>query len=105
MRFLIAILTSAFLPCAFAADRPADIWSAQCQSCHGLDGQAKTAMGKKEMIADFSNPQWQKTHSDASIRDVIANGSTRNKKMKAYKDKFTPAEIDSLVAYIRQMKK
>ncbi|MFY0584201.1 c-type cytochrome [Cystobacter fuscus] len=62
-------------------------------------------MGKKEAIQDLSLPSWQKSWTDAQIREVIAEGSRDNKKMKAYKDKLTPQQIDALVAYVRGFQK
>ncbi|XXF79096.1 cytochrome c [Myxococcaceae bacterium GXIMD 01537] len=83
------------------AEEPADLWKAKCKSCHGEDGKAQTKMGQKENIPDFSKAAWQKAESDAEIRKVIADGSSHNPKMKAFKDKLTPEQIDSLVKYIR----
>lgn len=86
------------------ADGVADVWKAKCKSCHGEDGRAKTKMGQKESIADFSQAAWQQAESDAGLREVIANGSKGNTRMKPYKDKLTPEQIDALVGYIRTMK-
>ena len=80
-----------------------DIWMAKCKGCHGEDGKAKTKVGRKENIPDFTSPGWQKHNSDDEIRDVITNGSKDNHKMKAFKERLTPAEIDSLVKYIRAL--
>jgi mono/diheme cytochrome c family protein len=88
---------------AYAEDI-ADVWKAKCKSCHGEDGKAQTKMGQKESIDDFSSPAWQKHESDEELREVITEGSSRNKKMKAYKDKLTPEQIDGLVRYIRTLK-
>ncbi|WP_224364862.1 c-type cytochrome [Hyalangium versicolor] len=85
----------------YAEDTPADVWKAKCKSCHGEDGKAKTKMGEKEKIPDFTNADWQKKHSDEVIKDNITNGSKENAKMKAFKDKLTPEQIDALVKYIR----
>lgn len=90
---------------AFADDSPADIYKAKCKSCHGEDGAGKTKTGMKEKIADMSAPEWQKKHTDADIREVIAEGSKDNKKMKAFKDKLTPEQIDGLVKYVRTLEK
>jgi cytochrome c6 len=86
-------------------DTVAEIWTAKCKSCHGPDGKAQTQMGKKEAIRDISLSDWQKSRSDGDIHQVIAEGSPHNKKMKAYKDKLTPQQIDALVAYIRAFQK
>lgn len=86
------------------AEEAADLWSAKCKSCHGPDGKAQTTMGKKESIVDMSQPAWQKAQTDADIREVITEGSSRNKKMKPFKEKLTPEQIDSLVKYVRTFK-
>ncbi|NMO16057.1 cytochrome c [Pyxidicoccus fallax] len=89
---------------ASAQDSVADVWKAKCASCHGADGKAQTKMGQKESIVDLTQPAWQKAQTDADIRETIAEGSPRNKKMKPYKDKLTPEQIDAVVGYIRTMK-
>ena len=86
------------------AEDAAAIWSAKCKSCHGADGKAQTKMGKKEDIDDLTDAGWQKRHSDEKIRNVIANGSKKNAKMKPYKDKLTPEQIELLVQHIRTLK-
>ncbi|HYO53845.1 cytochrome c [Archangium sp.] len=107
MKTRLALLLSLSLATAAqAADESvAEVWTARCKSCHGPDGRARTQMGKKEAIVDMSQPAWQKARADDDIRAVIAEGSSRNKKMKPYKEKLTPQQIDSLVAYIRAFKK
>jgi mono/diheme cytochrome c family protein len=103
MKRLALMMVLGLAPGAHAED-VAEVWKAKCKSCHGEDGKAKTKMGEKEAIADMSLPAWQQAHSDDAIRDVIANGSPDNKRMKAFKDKLTPQQIDALVGYIRTMK-
>jgi len=88
---------------ALADEAAADVWKAKCKGCHGEDGKAKTKVGAKENIADFTSPEWQKNNSDAEIRKVISEGSEKNSKMKAFKDRLTPTEIDALVTYVRGM--
>lgn len=89
---------------ALAQDSAADLWKAKCKGCHGEDGKAHTRMGEKEKIPDFTNPEFQQKMTDDKLRDVITNGSKDNEKMKAYKEKLSAAEIDSLVKYIRTLK-
>ena len=107
MKFRFALLLSLSLATVVQAEEEtaAETWTAKCKSCHGPDGKAQTQMGKKEAIGDISLPAWQGAHSDADIRRVIAEGSEKNKKMKAYKDKLSPAQIDALVTYVRSLKK
>ena len=89
---------------AYAADWPAeDLWY-KCKACHGIDGKGKTKIGVKEKIPDLTSPTWQAQKSDEQITKVINDGSEKNPKMKAFKDFFSQAEIDSLVPYIRSMK-
>ena len=99
------MLTAALLitPAAFAGEAQ-DIWADKCQKCHGVDGRADTKMGKKEKIADLTTPEWQSKHTDTQIRKVIEDGSDENRKMKPYKDRLTPEQIDLLVVLIRDMK-
>jgi mono/diheme cytochrome c family protein len=102
---LALLLSFSLATAARAEDTTAEVWTAKCKSCHGPDGRAQTQMGKKEAIVDMSQPAWQQAQTNEDIREAIADGSPRNKKMKAYKDKLTPQQIDALVAYIRTFKK
>ncbi len=99
------LLSLSLATTAHAADDVVEVWTAKCKSCHGMDGRAQTPMGKKEAIVDMAQPAWQQAQTDADIREFIAEGSPRKKKMKPFKDKLTPEQIDSLVAYIRTLKK
>jgi len=101
----LLLLVSLCLSTAASAESSADLWKARCKSCHGEDGRAQTRMGQKEAIADLTQPAWQQSLSDTDIRKLIAEGSPRNSKMKPYKEKLTPEQIDSLVTYIRTLKK
>ncbi len=107
MKTRLALLLSLSLATTVQAadETTVELWTARCKSCHGPDGRAQTQMGKKEAIVDMSQPAWQKAQSNEDIREVIAEGSSRNKRMKPYKEKLTPQQIDSLVAYIRTFKK
>src|SRR5690349_14904349 len=104
MKKFALVLTLSLSAAAYAEDDSAATWAAKCKGCHGDDGKAKTKMGEKEKIPDLTNADWQKNHSDEKIKDYITNGSKENPKMKAFKDKLTPEQIDGLVKYIRGMK-
>ena len=103
MKTRYAVLLILSLAATAYAEETKDVWNAKCKSCHGETGKADTKMGAKEKIPDMSNAAWQKNHSDEKIRTVIAEGS-KDTKMKAFKDKLTPEQIDALVKYIRAMK-
>ncbi|MCY1044368.1 cytochrome c [Corallococcus sp. bb12-1] len=102
----LCLLVSTLLLCApvARAEDAAELWGKSCKSCHGPDGRAQTRLGQKEAIVDMSQAAWQKAETDAELRAVIANGSSRNTKMKAYKDRLTPEQMDALVRYIRTFK-
>jgi mono/diheme cytochrome c family protein len=87
------------------ADWPAeDLWF-KCKSCHGPDGKANTRIGVKEKIPDFTSEKWQAERSDTYLREIITNGAKKDgSKMKGFKEKFTPSEIESLIPYVRAMK-
>lgn len=98
------LLAAALWTVSASADEGTDLWMDKCQKCHGEDGRAKTRAGRKEKIADFTHATWQREHTDTEIRTVIEEGSTENRKMKAYKDRLTPEQIDALVFHIRDLK-
>src|ERR1700687_1869006 len=100
----VAIIVGMSFAGAARADwPPEDLWY-KCKGCHGLDGKAKTKVGAQEKMPDMTTEKWQAEFTDAAIKDIITNGYQKNPKMKAYKDKFTQSEIDSLTPYIRQFK-
>jgi hypothetical protein len=92
------------LATAAIADDPGDVWKAKCTGSHGDAGKAKTKVGEKEKIPDFTTEKWQKEMGDADIKKVIQDGSDANSKMKPFKEKLSEQEIDGLVKYIRGMK-
>ncbi|MBN8469767.1 cytochrome c [Corallococcus exiguus] len=102
--FLLSTLLLCAPAVSHAEDDVAALWDKSCKNCHGPDGRAQTRMGQKESIPDMSRASWQKRESDAELRKVIANGSSHNPKMKAYKDRLTPEQMDALVGYIRTFK-
>jgi mono/diheme cytochrome c family protein len=107
MRLLAVALASLALAATARADEidAAALWTKQCKSCHGLDGKGQTEQGKKLKLEDLSTAEWQgkPKHTDAFIKDVIANG-IKDTKMKAYKEKLSEAEIDALVKHVRSLK-
>ncbi|GAA0526595.1 mono/diheme cytochrome c family protein [Rhizomicrobium palustre] len=100
MLTIVAVLT---LPASAAVDA-GQLFTDRCSKCHGTDGKANTDIGRKAEIADFTSAGFKSRHSDADNKDIITYGSPDNAKMKAYKDKLSPEEIDALVAYIRNLK-
>lgn len=78
------------------------IFVSKCASCHGKDGRAKTFRGKLSHARNLADSEWQNNVSDERLFNSISNG--RNK-MPSFKKKLSEAEIDSLVTYVRRLKK
>ena len=73
-----------------------------CATCHGKDGQAKTFKAKLNHARNLTDSVWQANVTDERLFNSITNGRGH---MPAWGKKLTEAEINSLVAYIRQLKK
>jgi cytochrome c6 len=86
---------------AFAQDSAADLYKAKCASCHGADGKADTAVGKKLGVKPLSDPEVAK-NSDQSWAETTKKGKG---KMPAYDGKLTDAQINDLVKYMRSLAK
>lgn len=82
---------------AVAADA-ASIYTAKCAKCHGADGKGVEKF-KKQGVKDFTAEAWQKANTDAKIIAAINNG--KGDFMPGWKDQLKPAEVKSLVAYLR----
>ena len=80
----------------------AAIWSKECATCHGKDGRAQTFKAKFNGAKDLTKPSWQESASDSHIFNVISNG---HEKMPAFGKKLSQAEIESMVAYVRRLKR
>jgi cbb3-type cytochrome c oxidase subunit III len=78
------------------------LFAKNCATCHGSDGQAKTFKAKLNHARNLSDSAWQASVSDERLFNSITNGRGH---MPAWGKKLTEAEISSLVAYVRQLKK
>lgn len=86
-----------------ANDRSAaSLYSHNCASCHGRDGKSRTFKAKFNHARDLSDPDWQGSVSDERIFNSITNGRG---KMPTFHKKMSDAEIDSLVLFVRGLKK
>ena len=70
-------------------------FTARCQMCHGLDGNADTPVGRalKPPPQRFTDPLWQGRVTDGEIKKAILEGGAavkRSPAMPAFKD-LTPA--------------
>lgn len=78
------------------------IFDAKCAKCHGKDGRAKGIKAKMIHVRNLTDAAWQDNVTDERLFNSISNG--RND-MPAFKKKLSEAQIDSLVAYVRQFRK
>ena len=81
---------------------PVAIYGRKCASCHGKDGRADTIKGKLRSARNLTDPQWQDDVSDERIYNSIMNGRG---KMPRFSNKLSEADINSLVTYVRGLKK
>lgn len=84
-----------------AAPDAASLFNSQCAKCHGRDGRANTKQGRQMHTRDITNAEWQNDVSDERIFNSISRGKG---KMPAFK-KLSDAQIDSLVSYVRHLRK
>jgi mono/diheme cytochrome c family protein len=101
------LLVTATLLCLAAAPRLASaadpdaraLFLENCATCHGEKGDADTDLGAKYMAQDFTSPDFKEKFNPAKAKKVITNG-VKKTKMKAWKGKLSPAEIDALSKYV-----
>jgi mono/diheme cytochrome c family protein len=80
------------------------VYSRNCATCHGEDGDAKTEKGELYGATDFTSKKWwDKEHpTDAGLQRVISAG--RRGGMPAFKKRLSTDEIAALAKYIRGFK-
>jgi cytochrome c6 len=78
------------------------LFAKNCATCHGKDGRAKTFKAKFNGARNLTDAQWQESVSDERLFNSITNGRG---KMPSFKKKFSSAEIESLVAHVRGLRK
>jgi mono/diheme cytochrome c family protein len=95
------ILLLVAVSCAFAQKAAKDIYQDKCAGCHGADGEAKTARGKKlnmksvkEMNAKLTADQMTKIITDGKGAD-----------MPSYKGELKADEIKGVTEYYRSLAK
>lgn len=81
------------------------LYGKYCASCHGRDGSAKTNKGKFSHARDVSDASWQDDVSDERIFNSIMNGRNVRGNMPGFKDKLNEKEVDSLVSYVRGLRR
>jgi len=86
---------------AWAQGDAKDLYLNKCATCHGPDGTAKTAMGRKLKIKDV-HAVVDSMNADAMIK-IVTSGKGQD--MDAYGKQFKPDQIKALVEYYRSLGK
>lgn len=77
-----------------------------CAVCHGPDGSAVNAEGKRLKGQDFTDPEWQRDARDDKMVKTILKGKFFGLAMPGFKDALTPDEAQQMVTeIIRKSKK
>ena len=83
------------------AENPASgraLYNQNCARCHGSDGRAHTALGRKVEAADLTSDDVQDM-DDAKIVRVITKGRTG---MPGFGKKLSATQISAIAEYIRK---
>lgn len=86
---------------AFAQNNGKQIYSSRCAMCHGQDGLANTPVAKMMNVPSFKSPAAMK-HTEAELTEITEDGKG---KMPEFKSKLTHAQIEQVVAYIRELQR
>ena len=110
MRTAIALLANGLFVVwlsASAFDGAPETFAQKCAGCHGKDGKAQTAMGKKLSIKDLTDAKVQAAAKDADWEKAITDGAKNAEGkvvMPGFKGKVTPDDIKALVKVSRDFK-
>ena len=85
-----------------SARSAAELYTKYCASCHGKDGRAKTVKARFNHARDLTDPVWQDRAADERLFNTIMKGK---EKMPGFSKKLSEQEIESLVSYVRGLKK
>lgn len=98
-------LFAGFLTASAPADSTAvqgqRLFVSNCSVCHATDGSANTPIGKTKKIPDLRSREVQ-AQTDKQLVDIVTNGKG---KMMPFKERLTPAEIQQVIAYLRELPK
>jgi len=84
------------------ADNASQLYAKNCASCHGKDGSARTFKARLNHARNLTDSDWQNRVSDERIFNSIVSGKG---KMPPFGKKLSDQQIDSLVTYVRSLKK
>jgi cytochrome c6 len=85
----------------FAQQAGEATYKAKCAMCHGADGMGNTPVGKSMKVRSFKSPEDVKATDPELFRQTKEGIG----KMPAYAGKLTDAQIQDVVAWIRNLQK
>jgi mono/diheme cytochrome c family protein len=77
------------------------LYMSKCATCHGPDGMAKTAMGKKLKVQDAQTASG-KMSADEMVK-IVADGKSPG--MMGYSKQFNAEQVKGVVDYYRSLGK
>ena len=105
LMLIIVIVVSIQTGAATNKRTAAQVYGKYCVSCHGRDGRSKTTKAKFNHARDIADGNWQDQVTDERIYNSIMNGRNVRGNMPSFNKKITDEEADSLVSYVRQLRK
>ena len=96
-----AVLLLAGAATIWAQGDSKDLYMSKCATCHGPDGTAKTAMGKKLKVQDAHAAVGKM--SEEQMITIVTDGKGQD--MSGYGKQFKPEQIKGLVDYYRGLAK
>lgn len=80
------------------------LYRQQCSKCHGMDGRAQSSKAKFAHARDLTDPKWQDDVTDERIFNSITNGRNVRGNMPKFGDRYSEAEINGLVQFVRDLR-
>ncbi|BBO18891.1 cytochrome c [Candidatus Brocadia pituitae] len=77
------------------------IYKDTCELCHGADGKGSEA-GKQFQVPDFTNPEYQKSRTDADMKKSMTEGTKNPNYVKLSDLGVDAADLDPLVKLVRE---
>lgn len=77
-----------------------EIYARHCAQCHGMDGRARTAKGKRTGATDFTTNDWN-TDEARALR-IIANGKDE---MPSFKGKLSQRDIKAAWSHVLRFRR
>jgi mono/diheme cytochrome c family protein len=93
---LFILLAGAAQPAAVPREKAAELFTNNCQVCHGPEGTGSPLTKGSA----FVGRKWKHGSTQAAVVKTITNG-VPGTLMMPFKDKFTPEEIAALASLVR----